>query len=87
MTVDWLTMNRHFVEESECRPKDLEKVCEEEDNAEDEDDSMVNDFISATQPAVDWMNEYGDPHGKIIVTDEGAEYLVGEIGTGRHEEE
>jgi len=47
---------------------------------------MTNDrrvsFIAAVRPLIEWLNQNGHPHNKIIVTTTNAELLKGEIGTG-----
>lgn len=41
---------------------------------------LLPSFQEAVKPAIKWLNENGNPHHKIIVEQDGAELVSGEIG-------
>ena len=41
----------------------------------------VEEFKKLCQPLVDYLNEYGNPHQTIIITQADAELLSGEMAT------
>lgn len=40
----------------------------------------TEEFKTACQPVVDFLNKYGTPHSTIIVTQTHAEFVTGEMG-------
>lgn len=39
------------------------------------------DFEKAVKPVLEFLHKYGNPHCTIIITEAGAEFLIGEVGT------
>lgn len=42
-------------------------------------DNDRDEFKKALMPAVDWLQKHGCPHDKVIIQQDGAEFVSGEI--------